>query len=576
MKRLHRTQSLSVTTPASCRTHLLTTFALIILTVSAVLARLTGNTFAATRVINSFDEFDAEMCELLVIEIQSDERPSQLQNFPLNNVPDCLSRSTTLCHLKITPNDASRLLTRYGLSEPYPPCVLIDNSGTIHGRWYDDSYNESLLDSVKQAVFIMQSREEMSAKSRSVRDWRDISNWSSDIEAKCMQDSDPTVYVMVGVDTEPLKLGNTEFSEDLDFSNFAKGGFTGAAMDSSFRYRFADSYGDPLKLTWFVMTSEQICNSKNSECDAVYDALSNGYRREIEIYGDEIQLHYHNVEWSDRDGNHVFYWNQRQYFERDDMEKMINYLLVEKQFFGSAFRAGWTWENSEMSLFLEEVVPFDYSSNAPLVKHDFFHDPVAGVFDWSRAPTGWGYYHPSRDDYQVPGAMRRLVFPCLSYTMFNRSIDGAFRLAADGECGVLVSDYLHNTAPMLPHIRSVYAALTEKSNEYGVRFIWVSAAEGARLAIGSQDTVKPQLETVCDTIDGYRTIGISSSERLFAKPYVVVKTRTGERVRILVKKTDTSSWSASIPRVIAENAATVTVGACDLSGNTAVSTWQNR
>ena len=62
--------------------------------------------------------------------------------------------------------------------------------------------------------------------------------------------------------------------------------------------------------------------------------------------------------------------------------------------------------------------------------------------DWRRAPATWEPYHPSADDYQVPGDCRRWIARCLNvgtrYRLLQeRDVRQAFAEAAEGKPVVL-------------------------------------------------------------------------------------------------------------------------------------------
>ncbi len=249
---------------------------------------------------------------------------------------------------------------------------------------------------------------------------------------------------------------------------------------------------------------------------------------------------------------------------------MLSQLLIDRHFSPSAFRAGWTWENNEMSKFLESVIPFDFSGNPPLLRHDYFHDPVSNVFDWSEMQVRWGYYHPSESNYQLPGDMNRAVFACLSYTMFNRALDRAFTRARSGKCAVVVADYLHNTATMLPHLRSVHEALIDRSSTYGVDFVFVTASELAKIAISSVDSLAPNLTISDQEVPSDSILTIVSSEPLFADPYVVARCEGIPYIRLEPERINETTWTVEISCLCGNSLLGITVGACDQSGNTVI------
>lgn len=404
-------------------------------------------------------------------------------------------------------------------------------------------------------------------------EWQDLNAcgvpYEGDDTVPCTPDH-AEVLVVVAIDTETYQLSNQIFSQPLDLSNFETGhttAYTEQVMDPASRNNYLDSQGSPIRYSWFLMTAEPYCQSFDGDCLTVYDALLDNWAAEIGQWGDDLQLHYHNYVWSDRDGDGIFYWNQNLVFDQANLEKMLNQLLIERSFFPTMYRGGWTWENNALSQFLNNVMPFDFSSFPPLQNQDVGNDPVGNIYDWSRAPTTWGWYHPSPTDYQTPGDSNRRMFTCRSYTEFNRELDTAFQTAKNENRKVVVCDYLHNTAYMIPHLNSIYNELLAQSAAEEVPFRYVTASQAAREAIGTNDTTAPELTLSLVQEDTTATLHITSSETLYSNPYVAIKTGTGAYLRTLPVATGTQEWEVVLDP--AWEAFTLAVGATDPSGNAA-------
>ena len=109
------------------------------------------------------------------------------------------------------------------------------------------------------------------------------------------------VYIVLAVDTEPLHIGGSGKRLEIDLSNFAirpDSGEVSKVMAADWRSRFSDTFGGHPKITWFVLTSQHLCEAAG--CTAVYHALL-PYTEEMNRWGDEIGWHYHHSDWFECD-----------------------------------------------------------------------------------------------------------------------------------------------------------------------------------------------------------------------------------------------------------------------------------
>jgi len=380
------------------------------------------------------------------------------------------------------------------------------------------------------------------------------------------------VYAVIAIDTETRALQNNIYNQELDLSQYepVSTGAVYQAMQTTARNTLLDSNGTPMKLTWYLMTAEPYCQSNNSDCLAVYDAMLPEWEDEAAMWGDEMQLHYHNYIWSDRDNDSVFYWNQRLVFDQPEFEKMLNMLLVERKFFPSSYRGGWVWEDNDMSNYLETVMPNDFSSLSPLVRVDDGEDAVGNIYDWSQALQKWYYYHPSTDNYQLPGDQERTMFRCKSGAS---SVDEGFAQTVTENQPAFVCTYMHNYGPINNNLNAFHAALEEKSLETDIDFTYVTATEAHKLALGIIDDTSPELTLTIETGEIGKELHIVSSEELFKDPYVAAKTPDGEYIRMEVQNAGSNAWNVVIPVSWEGQPYTIAVGASDYAGNTAAASY---
>jgi len=118
-----------------------------------------------------------------------------------------------------------------------------------------------------------------------------------------------TVYLVLGSDTA--------IWEGLDVSHYnctiIPGLFSDPSrnaarvMDPAFRSGMTDSYGTPLKLTWWMMAGNMFRHATNTNVpfpNTMTTYLMKKYNGSaIQQWGDELTLHYHTYVWSDYDGD---------------------------------------------------------------------------------------------------------------------------------------------------------------------------------------------------------------------------------------------------------------------------------
>jgi hypothetical protein len=390
-----------------------------------------------------------------------------------------------------------------------------------------------------------------------------------------------TVYVVVAVDTEPMYENPAEYSSNFDLSNFDTTGenaFVHQIMNDSFRSEHEDTYGGNIKFTFFVETSTAICSRVDLNCGAVFEALEK-FRKPMSSYGDELGWHNHHVAWLEANFDPgEYYWSQIVTFDgtkyRDgtdieSAEKMLNCLLVDHGYFPAAFRAGWLWENTDYSNWLDDIVPFDFSNLSPVR----MGVPVTatvfwGHFDWSRAPVGWTYYNPSRGDYQTPGGCKRTIFRCDCDGMFQSHLRTAFEEAATTGDDIYVCAYTHASASIVEFLEQQrFDLLSAYSGQFDVPFRYTTAIEAARIMLGLEsDTIPPVL--AIEKQDS--VLRITSDEDIFQEiPYCVME--SGDNCE-RVKPTPVAHniWEFQVPSCSNYRFA---VGVCDHAGNAATARY---
>lgn len=401
--------------------------------------------------------------------------------------------------------------------------------------------------------------------------------------APCAACGPGTVYVVLAMDTEPYFLIDNVYSQELNLVNYDRTGpvpYVHEVMNKAYRSQYTDSYGGHPEFTFYLMTAEIFCQSSNDDCNAIYTAMEK-FSDDIALYGDELAWHYHHFAWLPSDYDSLtHYWTQiitfdgTQYGEQTDVEtaeKMLNHLLVDKDFFPTSFRGGWTWENTDFSNWLDKIIPVDFSNLAPMgspfppVKRPFWN-----YYNWTHAPNDWSYYHPSRGDYQsgVPGDLKRTMFRCSYSGLAGDQLSPAFRRASEGE-DVCVSVYGHTYSSVSQFFRPDWQHNLEVlSNSFNVPFKFATANEAARNLLGyASDTVAPHVFINRES----NSLAISVDEEIFQSiPYCALLTGDGDCNRVFPQRAGPNLWRLDVSSL---SKFSLSVGVCDRAGNAATAKY---
>jgi len=383
----------------------------------------------------------------------------------------------------------------------------------------------------------------------------------------------PTIYIVLGIDTE---TGYSSQWPTMTVPYHATGEPSESSilpsLDSTWRATTEDSLGDGVKITWYLLSDEMDCQSTSGNCLKMYDAFM-AHEDQVNAIGDELAWHYHNRGWvlvenQPYDGlwSHLFTFDGTFYTEGTDVEfaeKMLNQMIIEKNYFPENFRSGWTWEDNDYSNWLENILLYDYSNLAPL---------VSGDLDWSRAPI-WPEtmsYNPSTLDYQTPGAMNRMIIQCdinLPQGGNEEKMDIAIEKALAGEDSIYCL-YTHGPSGAVNSLAdSVNALVQDKKQEYDdseVIFKYATATEAIQSYVGTSDKISPTLDI--DKQGNFLVVKVN--EPIFNDyPYLALKFVDGSYGRLHGVLASENTYEYDLGALQEEEIETVGAAAVDVAGN---------
>jgi hypothetical protein len=248
-------------------------------------------------------------------------------------------------------------------------------------------------------------------------------------------------------------------------------------MSPEYRSRQPDSFGRDWIYNWFCLDHVNFAYNPRRR-DIGFHNVFDHYREIVDSApnsNDSIQWHFHPMS-TYRDAHRC----ATHYFRSSEIFEILSRKIIERSFFPSVFRAGFQTERPDSHWFLEQWIPFDISNmalddNTELEATIDFKNGRSG--DWRRAPADWSVYHPSHDDYQLPGGCRRVIGRCLNVlnrlaSIDQREMDKAFARAREGK-PTLVGMNSHDWRDLgaeVDHIRSLLDESRRRFPEVHIRY----------------------------------------------------------------------------------------------------------
>ena len=127
----------------------------------------------------------------------------------------------------------------------------------------------------------------------------------------------PRVYLVLGSDTSiwdglSTTMYNDRYFKSALYTDPSEHAY--AVMDSSFRSKLTDSYGTPMKMTWWMMAGNVFDMSKNCNIpirtNITLYLMKKYHRKALDRWDDQLSLHYHTYYWSDPQNDGIYKWEQ--------------------------------------------------------------------------------------------------------------------------------------------------------------------------------------------------------------------------------------------------------------------------
>ena len=306
-------------------------------------------------------------------------------------------------------------------------------------------------------------------------------------------------------------------------------------MSEGFRSRVLDSESNGWVYNWFCVDHvDYDVNPRRRDMGFhnVFDHYR-GAMREWGAEGDGLHFHYHPHNFRREAHRCATHW----WASSDSLQQIISRRVIDRGWFPAAHRAGFHVIRPDSHWFLEQHVPFDFSSQASIPTEQDraqsgLEDGRWG--DWRRAPATWEPYHPAHDDYQARGACRRWTARCLNvgtrYRLLREEdVRQAFHEAQAGK-PVVMAFTNHDFRDMRPDVDLVRDLLSTVAKEFpGVSFRYSEAVDAMRLALVLEPEPPCELEATLHAIgDSAHALEVRSRVPTFGpQPWLALRTVAG-------------------------------------------------
>jgi hypothetical protein len=267
----------------------------------------------------------------------------------------------------------------------------------------------------------------------------------------------------------------------------------------AFRNQLPDARGGGWVYNWFCLDHVGYEHNPRRR-DMGYHNIFDHYREVLARQpgcGDGVHWHFHPMS-TYREAHRC----ATSYVNSPELHQILCRRILERGWFPAAFRAGFQAERPDSNWFLEQWIPFDISNMAIDDVREFdrtidFKNGRSG--DWRLAPSDWSIYHPSHDNYQVPGQCRRWIARALNVlnriaSIDQREMDKAFARAQRG-LPTVVGICSHDFRDLGTEVDFLRGLIAQSQRSYpDVQFRYCEAVEAFRAALWPEGVTAPALE----------------------------------------------------------------------------------
>ncbi len=343
------------------------------------------------------------------------------------------------------------------------------------------------------------------------------------------------VYLVLGSDTaiwDAMDVAKYNCTYNLNLFTVPTSN-TAVVMGESFRNPIVDSYGNKLKLTWWMMAGNVFRYATNNNIPVnntmTLHLMKKYYGDKIEQWGDELSLHYHTFAWSDYDSDGKYWWNQAQTFleTKDDFDFTLAQFLLEENVFPVSFRSGWHYMDNDWQNYLNTILPYSLHNDYPNVRHTTT-EPIDNNFKWSQATSEFVPFNPAPENYQLQGNSKAWNVRSKYLGQVTTQLMNDIFMKANQGIDQLACFWSHlPDQNFIIEIQQANNVIQQVASNYpGVQFKYCTAVEAYQLWLQSDDDVSPDLQ-LTELVNGSQVkFQITTNEPIFqSQPFVSIKDR---------------------------------------------------
>jgi hypothetical protein len=306
-------------------------------------------------------------------------------------------------------------------------------------------------------------------------------------------------------------------------------------MSEQYRNKYIDSQGNGIIYNWHCLDQAGFTTNKRRK-DIGFGNIFNHYKQIISETESKDRIHWHFHPLAFNRESHICSTSyDNSYYI---LHEVLCRRLIDNKWFPLVNRAGFHAIRQDSSFFLEQWIPFDYSNQSTYEDNSSLQTDAHRFGDWRNAPKEWIPYHPSYDNYQVPGSMNRVTTKCLNIgtrykLLTDTEIENAFKDAIDNGTAIL-SFTNHDFRDMSLDIDDIYTRIHNIAYKYkDVELINSDALNAMQKMLFDEDEIKREEITI-----EARIVSSKNTDKLIVKckrgktfgsqPYLAIKTKEGK------------------------------------------------
>ncbi len=308
-------------------------------------------------------------------------------------------------------------------------------------------------------------------------------------------------------------------------------------LSKDFRMQLQDSFNNGWLYGWYCLdhVGYEINPRKR---DMGYHNIHDKYLEFLDKYNssfDDIQWHFHAMS-TYREAHRC----ASSYENSPHLHQVLTRRIIDRNFFPSSFRAGFSTERPDSHWFLEQWIPFDCSNLAveDMEEINKQKDCKNGKSaDWRRAPNDWSVYHPDFYDYQKVGNCNRMIGRFLNIStriasMSQYECDRAFK-RANSEKPTLLGAVSHDFRDIGKEVKYLQSLIIESTKKYpDVKFKYSNARDAFNAICnnGKNEKLELKLDLYKEKDNYYLEVKTLKGEVFGPQPYLAIKTRSGRYI----------------------------------------------